>query len=335
MKLLFRMKPQGAFYGGNDFFSAQDFPFPRSDTVFQALLSAWDMLWGKEEKNHLLSCFKNQHTPPFFMTSFFPVMGDVYFLPRPLALQIESSERQKKIEKAVSWISANIYKEWLEGKDIVYFSDYFLGPSAYFHSSELRFLEDLCPSKLLWSSDKGRMRNRLSVFMEKAQAYPAEQVYYSQNMEFYLIVEVEESYKTKLEAAFRFLAEEGIGGQRSIGCGSFLYEEPRFLPKILNFLEKPVEKNYVVLSLYYPQAKEKSMFHEAYWEIIERQGWTRDEHGQSRQNKAIRLLKEGSCFSSMPDHTKALIEVTPSQSKKETCYHYVYPFRVVAPGGKI
>ncbi|NUM35206.1 MAG: type III-A CRISPR-associated RAMP protein Csm4 [Candidatus Brocadiae bacterium] len=334
MKLLFRMKPQGAFYVGNDLFSAQSFPFSHSDTIFQALLSAWEMLWGKKEKDQLIECFHHPDTIPFIITSCFPAIGDVYFLPKPLAMK---EKEAKKKNNAFSWISGNIYKEWLKGNRLDFSLEYCLSPGVYFHPSEKNTIESLCPSQKIWSCDKGRMRNKTSIFGGVAKAYPAEQIYYSQNTDFYLVAEIQEAYSNKFQSILRLLAEEGIGGKRSIGCGSYLYQDTMPIPESLDFLEKPVSASWVLLSLYFPQPKniEDGLFHKAHWQIMERQGWSKNNRGNSIHNKAIHLIQEGSCFFSVPEKAKALVEVKSSSSSQNACYHYVYPFKAVAPGANL
>lgn len=332
MKLLFKMKPQGAFYAGTDL-SASSFPFPHSDTMFQSLLWAWALLWGKAEKESLLQ----KESTPFWISSIFPALGETYFLPRPFAMKIRSSEKHKnhaKNTKAISWISASVYQQWLAQKEIVSLGDYFAEPSIYFSPSDLGTFRDLCPTRTLWRSDEGRIRNRVDLY-GATTAYPAQQIYYTENLNLYMVVEMSEPYQEKIEACMRLLADEGIGGRRSIGCGAFTYEKPVALPQSLKFLDEPIDGACVLLSLGLPHPADiqKGLLDKARYEVLERQGWSKDKEGKTRHHKKVRLLEEGTCLASPMTVKQSFVDTTPLSTPDEHCYHYCYPFMVAAPGG--
>lgn len=324
MKLLFRQTPQGAFYCGSRM-DAYDFPFCRSDTVFKAILNAWEMLYGEAERKKLIAAFLQ--TPaakaPFHISSVFPVIGDIYFLPRPLSLQAASNGGfLSEMFQSICWISARVYQEWLQGSEISLSRESFISPGLYVHPQEIQSLP--CGQKL-WC-ELQRTRNRVDHKSGAVNIFQANQVYYAQELEQYLLIETSE-YRDKLEAVFRLLAHEGMGGKRSIGCGSFLYQPPSELPESLEFIANSANGAFVTLSLYYPQLEDikRGLLKHAHFELIERQGWNREQ----RQPR-VRLFREGSHFQLEETTAVSLLEMELTASEK--CYHYVHPFRIVAPG---
>ena len=219
------MTPAGGFYSGNEFLSSYHCPFARSDTVFQAVTNAWYALWGKTERDRLIEAFQNE--PPFYLSSIFPVVDSVYFLPRPVTLSLQPSGKNRAVirnGRQLSWISAAIYRNWLEGEKLVWNADNFLAPGLYLHNDELENKSALPAS--LWGQSR-RMRNMVDIATCAVQVYPANQVFYSQAVDFYLVVHLaNQDYRDKLSAVFRLLGDDGIGGRRSIGCGAYhLHEE--------------------------------------------------------------------------------------------------------------
>ncbi len=187
---------------------------------------------------------------------------------------------------------------------------------------------------VLWSQDGGRTRNLVNRVTTETSVYAANQIFYSENLEWYLLVVLGNEYRPKLEAALRLLSDDGIGGKRSIGCGGYSYHPPIPLPESLNFVAAPIEDSFVTLSLYYPTLEEvqKGVLSKAKFQLMERQGWDKDTQGYLRRQKKIRLVKEGSHLKLTATQAKSLIPVVSSE---ESSYHYGYPFRIAAPGGEL
>ena len=324
MKLMFRVKPQSSYYNGNDFLYTQDFPFPRSDTILHSIISTWKKLWGKTEQTKLIENFNNDDELPFYITSALPLIGKVYFLPCPASLEANLNN--------ISWISSKIYKDWLDERDISWMEKCFLKPNFYVHNSQINDLPDSEKLERLWIYSN-RERNLINSF--EVKSFFDNQIFYNQNLELYIIVELQEEYKDRLKACFRLLADEGIGGKRSIGCGGFFYRDPYELPQDLEFFNDDIDENFMNLSLYLPDKKdiENGLLKESQYKKILRQSWGRDSKGISWKKKSVNLLKEGSTFKFNLKKTKALLDVTPDKAEGEKFYHYVYPFKIKVPRG--
>lgn len=333
MKLLFRMTPQGAFYGGDQFADTFQSPFCKSDTIFKAVLKAWELLWGNKETQTLVERYlkaQSEEDIPFYLSSIFPVIGDVYFLPRPFSFRMADENLPPEMVQEISWISAGLYRNWLEGNDVPWSSDCHVSPGLYFHPRESTAVNVLLPQRIPWAGDE-RTRNEVDLVTSATRPYQSGQIYYAENLEHYLLAETRGEYQGKLEAVFRLLAHEGIGGKRSAGCGGYLYRPPLPIPDSLDFVQKEVDASFVTLSLYYPLAEdiENGLLRNAKFQLIDRQGWHVDGKGSAQQQPGVRLCKEGSHFHAAKISTKCLLEMTGAPSQ---CYHYVHPFRVVARG---
>lgn len=334
MKLLFRMTPQGSFYSGNQFLYTYDFPFIRSDSLFRAIVKSWEVLWGADNTQKLLDRFWNAQQEselPFYVSSVFPLIGSSYFLPRPVGFDLShDSERAARTGKdQISWISAELYREWLQCNKVMWNADNFLSPSLYFHPKEAVALKSAVKDKIAWCEDEGRTRNVVDRLSATCKVYPANQIFYADKLECYLLCAMQASYQPKLEAVFRFLADEGIGGKRGIGCGSYLYHPPTPLPDALDFVASPLAGRWLTLSLYYPGVEhmQQDVLGKSRLELIERQGWSSDDSGRADRQQRVRLVREGSSLPCADLPLPSLIQAGGSKAS----YHFVYPFRIAAP----
>ena len=330
MKFLFRMTPQGAFYNNNQFLHSYDSPFPKSDTVFKAIVNAWEILWGEDSTKKLTDKFqkvKKEEDIPFYLSSVFPVLGNTYFLPRPLALEFHQDKNVHHAKDQINWVSAEIYRDWLRGEKFAWNVENLLFPGLYFHAKDAAAIRLQTKDKLAWSDDDGRTRNQVNPITAETTVYPANQIFYAEKLDWYLLVACQDEMQKKLTSIFRLLADEGIGGRRNIGCGGYLYQPPVALPETMDFVATPVQNNFAILSLYYPMAEQISsgLLNQARYQLIERQGWHTDSQGEAKQQGKLRLFKEGSCFGAASTFGPRLIEAG------KHCYHYVYPFRIAAP----
>ena len=178
------------------------------------------------------------------------------------------------------------------------------------------------------------MRNIVDIATSNAQVYPANQIFYADTLDFYLLVHLaDEEYRNKLTAVFRLLGDEGIGGKRSIGCGSYHLHKEITLPPELDFIDAPIgeEDAFVTISLYHPHADDigKGLLRHGDFEWVARQGWRSDSHGTSVRTRMVNLLSEGSYFHFPKLVAGGLLDVSPQPNTQ--FFHYGFPFRVKAP----
>jgi CRISPR type III-A-associated RAMP protein Csm4 len=315
MLYVFPMTPRGSVC--NNSTSSLDFPFLRSDTLFKAMLHIHKLLWGKKEWEEFIQKYSNTspNQIPFFISSIFPVVKDIYFLPKPVSMNFSGD---KKIPN-IAWISASLYEDWLQGKALTYAQECFFYPSVHCHKKDCETLQNLLPDKIFWECQK---RTRNKIHPSQTSHFVSQEVFFAENVNWYVLIECQPEYKEKVEAIFRLLAEEGMGENHR----SFLYHPPIPLPETLNFITLPIEKGFLTLSLYHPSLDhvKNGLLQKAQFQLIERQGWYTTESGEKRKQPMIRMLTEGSHFCLKKPEAKVLLPFSES-------YHYIYPFCIAAP----
>ncbi len=267
----------------------------------------------------------------------------IYFLPKPegsieykdnqqLNKQLEEDTMlmRKKI-KEVSYLSIDAFKNVINSwdKDEKYFN-YNLFKLKYLgekFACTLEELQDLRDLKNITGSLKfinTNTRQRVIVGRKNDQS---EDTYFINDLE---IIHMEtEKYKIKpfmyflydgqlteeIKASIHILCDEGIGGKRSIGMGFFKKTEQINVPLLE---EEEYERNgFISLSTYYPSKEEVDNL--TFFQLENRDGYIYSKGGQSLRKQKIRIVKEGSVFSSKVKGQ--VVDVTPVNSNLD---HNVY-----------
>jgi CRISPR-associated protein Csm4 len=80
---IFKLKFKGPVHFGDTGIDLENVqPTISSDTLFSALVNALSANLGNQEADKFISDF--QQKPPFLVSSLFPYVGNVYYLPKPL-----------------------------------------------------------------------------------------------------------------------------------------------------------------------------------------------------------------------------------------------------------
>ncbi|MCX7837764.1 MAG: type III-A CRISPR-associated RAMP protein Csm4, partial [candidate division WOR-3 bacterium] len=250
-----QFKPKGPFHlGEREGWLEGTNTFIHSDTLFSAFLNAFLLLFGEKELENLISSFENNE-PPFLISSAFPYWQDLLFFPVPKN-QISIEKKVKKIE----FVEQRGFEELLKGKRL----DNLLNGLKKIPQDE----EPYYP----WS-----VENVPRVGLSRFDNHPGERFFYFGQISykdnaglFFLIKYLNKSFKDKLEATMRLLADEGIGGDRSSGKGLF---------ELLNFREIEIKvpddaDGVITLSLYYPKDEsEIKGIEKGFYELLERKGY--------------------------------------------------------------
>jgi CRISPR-associated protein Csm4 len=302
---LYRIVPRAPFHFGERGIGQEETAeFPHSDTLFAALISAWRLMYQPEEFDRLVrGCTTFEEAPPFRLSSAFPCVGDVYFLPRP-AIPLEGAGGDRKQGKKVAYIS------WRQAEDLVNSDvpsqvqpgDTLMGGRLWLHPQDKVAVKEALGTDDLsqvrpWSPAEAEAMARVTVDrVDSASAlYYQGMVHFAEGCGFYLLADVaDESYLKPLEDGLHFLEEQGLGGRRSVGLGQFTLESGGEWA-----LGIPVgERNYYwLLSLYHPTAREvthQRILEDARYTLIVRRGWIYSPDETSQRRRAIRMLAEGS-----------------------------------------
>jgi len=286
-----------------------------SDTLFGALCNAWGRLFGREQLESLLKAFNNGEDRPFRISSGFPFLGNTYFLPRPYShprpLSGFLTEETRKSLKECEFFEKDIFEKWIIGEPF--------GVSEYerVEQSKRKLKGEIF--------DDLRPRNRMDRITDHAQLFFCGTTRFPKDAGLYSMVDVAKDYKEKLEGAFHFLGEMGVGGERKIGMGRFEAEWDS-----LKITEPDGSTHYLTLSLYYPTEKELEGISDILYcyDLVQHGGFSESPFikGQVRR-KSCRMFKEGSVFEK--DVKGRLVDVTPDKPKlSHPIYRYGIAFNV-------
>lgn len=291
---VFRLKFNAPLHIGNnqeDYASGS--AMVNSDAMYAAIFQAWAML-GKAEwiPAHETEDFG------FTLSSLFPFSKNAsesynYYLPRPLFTStIHKKETletviRKKIKKA-QWVDLQLFSEILSGKQSPISKSNFNG--SFWSATEIN-TEPFITSRVMPRSAVSRFGE------EDTKIFYIERYYFAENAGLYFFIDCQDEVIFKrVEAAMRFLGDEGLGTDRNIGHGKFSFDTT----------EAPVislasNQNLAIsLGLFCPETKEQledMLNHEkAGYELVKRGGWLSEPYNTWRK-KNIYFFKEGSCFS--------------------------------------
>lgn len=273
---------------------------PHSDTLFSAFCHGFRLLYGKSELDQLLNTFMTD-SPPFRISSAFPQWEGTFYFPVPLNQLV----REKEFKK-IGWIEQKGWEKLLAGAQLGDMVGQFkcLPPVDQEKQKEIKQK----PS-LPWRT-QGVPRiglNRLTNHPDERYFHFA-QVHFDSEASFFFLVHLQdESVRVKFQATWRLLADEGLGGDRSVGKG--LFETPQFDTLILNVPDRANART--VLSLFYPAEGERGVLQDGWYEFIERKGYIFSADIQSLRRQGVRFFREGSVFGSNKTLVGTLVDVTP------------------------
>jgi len=301
-----------------------------SDSLFAAILDAFLRTGGDAEG--FTTPFKDRK-PPFLLTSAFPFAGGVRFFPMPVPLDRWFSpdtlrERSKGLKK-VMFLSEALFRQMLNGGRM----DEWLFPKEeeveptrglalqggvfWLTVGEVHKLPE--PMRINPRTGQPiplRALRRHRVFSSQqvprvtldrvssaSNIFHAGRVSFAPNCGLWFGVQWRQpdakvsnggpSFRDAFLMALAVLADDGLGGERTVGYGGFSWtEEPNSLA-----LPDPKEGDLVwLLSRYHPREEElpKALTESIGYQLTPVAGWLRSWHGPSQRRKRIWLVAEGS-----------------------------------------
>ncbi|MGM0369629.1 MAG: type III-A CRISPR-associated RAMP protein Csm4 [Bacillota bacterium] len=305
-----------------------------SDQLFSAIINNLALLYPQEEIEEGINIFSEGKLSisSLFYGLDFVTEGrkekSLYFLPRPEAVirtkeGTEAEVWQRKKIKKITYLSTAAYQEllssWNEEEQVFNYNLLELELIGNKFACTTEELEELGLNKEQVKNLKFIKKNsrpRLSINRENSKS---EEHFYQNNMEIiyqqagkyqiqpFMFFMYQGELPKELLASFRLIAEEGIGGKRSSGMGSF--SEVKDISESEFEALSPTGDYYVNLSVLFPRKDEVKQI--LSYDLAERRGYiySRTQGGQPYRKKSIRVMQEGSLTN---DRIQGqLVDVTP------------------------
>jgi len=277
-----------------------------SDKLYAAVMQAWAML-GKTE-------WITQN-PPFAISSLFPYATDinkgfVYFFPKPYTLPIKEENKNPDLSKKfkkIQFIDKEYFEQFLNGYyDAIekHLKGNYLTKSVFSKTprkaqkenkdEDLEIIISQTVPRIRWNRDEKK----------DSEPFYMDNLYFSEGSGLWFIFDGNEDIQNRFETALKLLSDEGLGTDRNVGNGRFIYESD-----ILD-INLPDEANYCInLSLYCPQNIEtlksqlidneqnQKLFldNNTGYDFIKRGGWISEPYNSFRK-RYIYMFSEGSVF---------------------------------------
>lgn len=239
-----------------------------SDTLYSIIFQMRVKMYGIAE--HL----------PIKITSAFPFVRDVYYLPKP-GLKPPGFHKEEiraeyaKTVKSTSFVSLDIFDKWIKEEEIDY--------------KKLVEIGDLLSSNIKVDVRPRTAIDRLS--SDTVLYFGGETIFRKGEAGLYFAIDCQKDEWKMLREIFSLLQEEGIGGEKSSGYG-------RFKTEFIEDFELPTVNDgtkYITLSLYYPINKEEITNAALSYQLVQRSGWSLRE-GKHVLQKRVLMFSEGSVF---------------------------------------
>lgn len=280
----------------------------RSDSLYSAIWSTWSRYRLQPDIGDLLARFSAGGQPPFLLSSSFLFDGDVYYLPRP-SMPAQGLEQAGKIVKQTRYLPLPLFRAWTRGEPV---------DSEVLKEANLR-LGDLHVRSL-------RPRVQLDRETNRAELYQVAQVVFAEGAGLWFLVRLyDETLLAPLRHAVALLGEDGLGGRRTAGYGSFTAEwrNAAEIPEWQSVLAgREPGAPHCLLSLCNPAPGElPDLLTDAAYEVVDRIGWASSAGGLQAPRRPVRMLAEGSVVSCCP--RGRVVDVTPP-GFAELAGHAVY-----------
>lgn len=313
--------------------------FLNSDTLWGNLIYAYRLIYGVEETSKLLEKF---FTPkiPFKVSSIFPfeivkngVEEIIYYLPKPL-MNVNVREAVNPVEmtymkefKKIRYIDKNIFEAILKGEidDNILFERFLVWKRDLNESYKFNYLETLNPTYFLHNSID-RMNSSTLQADGRGQLYWEEEFNILGNrlIESGIYFLVDGENVSIIEAPLRLLSDIGIGGNKSIGKGSFDFKIDNFA-----FNQPTTYNSYISLSLFKPNQTEIELLKNEnvnlYYDITTRFGKvSRDFNLQFQDKNPVTCFTEGSSFFVTQPLVGRLVPTAKYTNNKDIYSNYLF-----------
>lgn len=296
----------------------------RSDTLWGAIIQQWLHLYPEEDPERL--CLDT----PFLVSSCFPVIKGVSFYPLPLgsidylftgSAGINGQGFALKDLKKIRFVSKEIFFDLIQGKRINVLD--IRQDTVFPFPGSSSSITDGQPVPFFSVLQRPRLRiNQLSGGpSEGAFFYCSDQYFNTEDKSglFFLASFKVDGARQRFESALRLLGDTGLGGDRSVGRGTFTVSGG----VECSFPTQPAKSSHLLLSLFHPTEEEVRQGilkgTETAFSLIRRFGHAAAPGVSSSRRGDVWMLEEGAVLLTEPEG-----DVTCVLSRSEKIAHNVY-----------
>ena len=313
--------------------------FLYSDTLWGNLIYAYRLVYGIEETSKLLEKFFTSEIP-FKVSSIFPfeivkngVEEIIYYLPKPLMnikrREVNNPEEMTYMKefKKIRYVDKNIFEAFLKGEidDNILFERFLGWKKDLNENYKFKYKESLNPTYYLHNSID-RMNSSTLQAEGRGQLYWEEEfnIFGNSLIESGIYFLIDGENTSLIEAPLRLLSDIGIGGNKSIGKGSF-----DFIIEDFAFNQPTNHNSYICLSLFQPNYSEmeilKNENENMYYDITTRFGKvSKDFNLQFQDKNPVTCFTEGSSFFVTQPLIGRLVPTAKYSENKDIYSNYLF-----------
>lgn len=247
-----------------------------SDTIFSAIINMYSLVYGLKDTEKFLQKVIKENV--FQCSSAFPLVDNIYFVPKPIGYKLGFDEPKKEkkiqfIDVSLLYSGRNVDKGWIE-----------------------KITQ--CLADAIKVDEKPRVSVDRITSSSNIYYMAAIDIYYKaakevgKNVNYWLFIDVSEEYDERIKTAIKVLGDEGIGGERTYGYG-------QFVPEFVVDNQEYSGNKYLLLSVCKPEESEVKNISTSGYKIIRRGGYAYtpyQEISTEIRHDIYNLFAEGSVF---------------------------------------
>jgi CRISPR-associated protein Csm4 len=314
---------------------------PRSDTLFGAICWGVWLLYGEDDLNKFLDSYKEQN-PVVLLSSSFPFskieQQITHFFPKPHQKplppinDIKLYKLSKKFNK-VKYIDDQLFQDIINnGYDDQQLWERLLKNELYLsEDNKILSKRKLKSFPIKIAVVPGNAIDRLSNGTIEGKLYHTSECFIEYESGIFVLLKVTDEWLKKILAVFRYYADKGLGGDTSVGKGSYKLAVKENFP----FQENPDGKRWLTLSLYFPEPTEWQLIQqkldETWYSLTLRKGKIESNYSPTTNvwKKSLLMLEEGSVFPVIDNKTYyGMLPVVKEIENQYKVYQYGLAFSV-------
>jgi len=281
-----------------------------SDTISGALASVFCTLNKEADVIGFMDKFR--------VSSAFPYMDDICFLPKPLvktrlSIEDEDDYLQKKKLKKIEYIESSVWQEVISGREVKVRKEQLSVNGKFLFAQK-------APEKMPFK-DEVQQRVTVPRFGGESKPYYLDRRFFAVNSGLFFFVSTDSDTEKLIDKLLGFLGSTGFGTDKSVGNGQFEYEFSEIDLQVPEGSPKSM-----LLSLACPLREELSVdiLEKSTYQLVNRGGFiagTSENQFRHLRKKSLYMFTEGSVLG-LPEMKGKIENVRPAWN--DSLLHPVY-----------